>query len=92
MIDDETDPERRQQLESLLGEIAVANARVAYAEYQSLIASDRWKQGQTRLGGKAEGNVHLLGIEGRDGDETPSDQSRGVDRGRGGSLLRSFSR
>ncbi|RAI45655.1 bifunctional transaldolase/phosoglucose isomerase [Rhodoplanes roseus] len=37
------DPEERSRLEELLGEIAIANAKLAYRSYKALIAGDRWK-------------------------------------------------
>jgi transaldolase len=36
-------PEREQLLRSLLGKVAIANAKQAYRFYQNLIASPRWK-------------------------------------------------
>jgi transaldolase/glucose-6-phosphate isomerase len=43
MLDATTDPARRRKLKSLIGKVAIANARLAYARYKELIASDRWK-------------------------------------------------
>jgi transaldolase/glucose-6-phosphate isomerase len=36
------DRERRDQLERLRGQVAIANAKLAYVHYQELIASPRW--------------------------------------------------
>jgi transaldolase len=36
-------PEAVQKLEGLKGKVAIANAKVAYEEYQKIIQSDRWK-------------------------------------------------
>jgi transaldolase/glucose-6-phosphate isomerase len=41
-LDSEKDPERRAQLKSLLGQTAIANARLAYDFYRRLVASPRW--------------------------------------------------
>jgi transaldolase / glucose-6-phosphate isomerase len=38
-----SDPRERRQLSSLLGKVAIANARLAYQRYQSLFATQRWK-------------------------------------------------
>jgi transaldolase len=35
--------DRRAQLESLKGKVAIANAKIAYEEYEKIIASDRWQ-------------------------------------------------
>jgi transaldolase/glucose-6-phosphate isomerase len=37
------DPDRREKLKGLVGKIAIANAKVAYALYRDLVAQDRWK-------------------------------------------------
>ncbi len=42
-LDSERDPERRALLESLLGQIAIANARLAYDHFRKLIATPRWQ-------------------------------------------------
>ncbi len=42
-LDSTTDPERRKKLKSIVGKIAIANAKVAYAKYKELYAADRWK-------------------------------------------------
>src|SRR5437660_8385802 len=38
-----TDPQQQQLLQSLLGKIAIANAKQAYRSYQKMIATPRWK-------------------------------------------------
>jgi transaldolase/glucose-6-phosphate isomerase len=43
MLDGTTDPARRAKLKSLVGKVAIANARLAYARYQELYAAARWK-------------------------------------------------
>ncbi len=42
-IESERDPARRAQLESLLGKVAIANAKMAYQHYKALIASEEWQ-------------------------------------------------
>ena len=42
-LDATRDSERRAKLKSLLGKVAIANAKIAYADYQDLCASARWK-------------------------------------------------
>ena len=42
-LDATEDPARRTKLKSIIGKIAIANAKVAYAKYLELYASDRWK-------------------------------------------------
>ncbi|MBI1873652.1 MAG: bifunctional transaldolase/phosoglucose isomerase [Acidobacteria bacterium] len=42
MLDATRDDTQRARLKSLLGQVAIANARIAYAEYQKLIAERRW--------------------------------------------------
>lgn len=42
-LDVTQDGERRARLKSLLGNVAIANAKIAYAEYQKMIAGQRWK-------------------------------------------------
>ena len=39
----ETDPKRKELLTSLLGKIAIANARQAYRTYEKIVAGPRWK-------------------------------------------------
>ena len=39
----ETDPGKKELLTSLLGKIAIANARQAYRTYEKIIAGSRWK-------------------------------------------------
>ncbi len=41
-LDVTRDSERRAKLKSLLGKVAIANAKIAYADYQDLCASARW--------------------------------------------------
>jgi transaldolase/glucose-6-phosphate isomerase len=43
-LDETRDPERRSRLKSLLGGVAIANAKLAYARYTALCAGARWKQ------------------------------------------------
>ncbi|MEW6299250.1 MAG: bifunctional transaldolase/phosoglucose isomerase [Thermodesulfobacteriota bacterium] len=42
-LDATRDPDRREKLKGLVGKIAIANAKVAYALYRDLIAQGRWK-------------------------------------------------
>jgi len=42
-LDETRDSKRRAALKSLLGKVAIANAKVAYARYRELQASDRWE-------------------------------------------------
>ena len=42
-LDATRDSEHRAKLKSLLGKVAIANAKIAYADYQDLCASARWK-------------------------------------------------
>ncbi len=42
-LDASRNPERREKLKSLVGKIAIANAKIAYAQYQELYARGRWK-------------------------------------------------
>ena len=37
------DADKKQKLEAAKGKIAIANAKMAYQEYEKIIASDRWK-------------------------------------------------
>lgn len=43
MLDATTDPEKRKKLKSLVGKVAIANARLAYARYRDIHATDRWR-------------------------------------------------
>jgi transaldolase / glucose-6-phosphate isomerase len=43
MLKTETDARKKAQLESLLGKVAIANARRTYAKYQELFGGARWK-------------------------------------------------
>jgi len=38
-----TDAAKRSRIEKLIGQVAVANAKIAYASYQNLVATPRWK-------------------------------------------------
>ncbi len=38
-----TKPDERGQLQSLLGKVAIANAKLAYAQYQEIFSGSRWK-------------------------------------------------
>src|SRR6476646_9417870 len=42
-LNTETDPQKKQLLTSLLGKVAIANARQAYRTYEKIIAGERWK-------------------------------------------------
>jgi transaldolase/glucose-6-phosphate isomerase len=42
-LDETRDAERRAKLKSLVGRVAIANARVAYERFHSIYASERWK-------------------------------------------------
>lgn len=42
-LDATGDPERRANLKTLLGKVAIANAKIAYGRYKELYASDRWQ-------------------------------------------------
>ncbi|MGH9571783.1 MAG: bifunctional transaldolase/phosoglucose isomerase, partial [Candidatus Angelobacter sp.] len=39
----EADPQKQQLLRSLLGKVAIANAKEAYEKYDRMISSERWK-------------------------------------------------
>src|SRR5439155_20468600 len=39
-----TEPELRKKLKSLVGQVAIANARLAYARYRDLYATERWQK------------------------------------------------
>jgi transaldolase/glucose-6-phosphate isomerase len=43
MLDTTTDPARRKKLKGLVGKVAIANARLAYARYRELYAGERWQ-------------------------------------------------
>jgi transaldolase len=42
-LDGVTDINRQAKLEAVKGKVAIANAKIAYQEYQKIIQSDRWK-------------------------------------------------
>jgi transaldolase/glucose-6-phosphate isomerase len=42
-LDNTADPEKRKKLKSLVGKVAIANAKVAYAKYRELYNTARWK-------------------------------------------------
>ncbi len=75
------DADRKAQLESLKGKVAIANAKIAYEEYEKIIASDRWKtlaaagaQPQRLLwastGTKNPAYSDVMYVDGLVGDET----------------------
>lgn len=43
-MSDEVDGQLREQASHLLGQAAIANARLAYASFRALIASERWRR------------------------------------------------
>ncbi len=43
LLDTTKDPTAREKLKTLVGKVAIANAKVAYARYKELYNSDRWK-------------------------------------------------
>jgi transaldolase/glucose-6-phosphate isomerase len=43
LLDSTRDPVRRDRLKKLVGKIAIANAKVAYARYRELYGTERWK-------------------------------------------------
>lgn len=43
LLDKTTDPAARDKLKSLVGKVAIANAKLAYARYRELYATDRWR-------------------------------------------------
>ena len=43
-LETSADPDRRAQLQRLVSQTAIANARMAYVHYQELVASDRWQR------------------------------------------------
>jgi transaldolase len=43
MLNTEKDPDKREKLKKLVGKVAIANAKIAYAKYKEICASDRWK-------------------------------------------------
>jgi transaldolase/glucose-6-phosphate isomerase len=44
LLDTTQDAARRDKLKSLVGKIAIANAKIAYARYKELYAGDRWQK------------------------------------------------
>src|SRR4051812_32592164 len=44
MLDATTEPELRKKLKGLVGKVAIANARLAYARYRDLHATERWRK------------------------------------------------
>ncbi|MFO0879895.1 MAG: bifunctional transaldolase/phosoglucose isomerase [Gemmataceae bacterium] len=44
LLDESNDAERRRKLKPLIGKVAIANARLAYARYRALVASERWQK------------------------------------------------
>jgi transaldolase/glucose-6-phosphate isomerase len=42
-LDETRDSERRAKLKSLVGQVAIANAKIAYSRYRDLKAGERWK-------------------------------------------------
>jgi transaldolase len=75
------DADRKAQLESLKGKVAIANAKIAYEEYEKIIATDRWKalaaagaQPQRLLwastGTKNPAYSDVMYVDGLVGDET----------------------
>lgn len=44
LLDTTTDGERRKKLKALVGKVALANARLAYARYRDLHATERWQK------------------------------------------------
>src|SRR5262245_7160259 len=43
MLNSEKDPNKREKLKKLVGKVAIANAKIAYAKYREICATDRWK-------------------------------------------------
>jgi transaldolase/glucose-6-phosphate isomerase len=43
LLDTTTDSAKRDKLKSLVGKVAIANAKVAYASFKKIYATDRWK-------------------------------------------------
>jgi transaldolase / glucose-6-phosphate isomerase len=43
MLDSTSDSALRDKLKKLVGKVAIANAKIAYARYKDLYSSDRWK-------------------------------------------------
>ena len=43
-LDMTKDPEARAKLKSMVGKVAIANAKIAYALYKELYAAKRWKE------------------------------------------------
>ncbi|HKW77416.1 MAG TPA: bifunctional transaldolase/phosoglucose isomerase [Terriglobales bacterium] len=46
----ESDPQKQQLLRSLLGKVAIANAREAYEKYDKMVASSEWKALESKGG------------------------------------------
>lgn len=44
LLDSTTEGDRRKKLKSLVGKVAIANARLAYARYRDLHATERWRK------------------------------------------------
>jgi transaldolase/glucose-6-phosphate isomerase len=43
LLNTEKDPDKREKLKKLVGKVAIANAKIAYARYKELYATPRWK-------------------------------------------------
>ncbi len=43
LLDAATDPARRRKLKSVIGKVAIANAKLAYARYRELYAAEEWQ-------------------------------------------------
>lgn len=43
LLNTEKDPDKREKLKKLVGKVAIANAKIAYAKYREICASERWK-------------------------------------------------
>ncbi len=52
-LDSTQDREKRKQLKSLVGKVAIANAKVAYAHYQDYCAGEQW-QALAKMGAKPQ--------------------------------------
>ena len=44
MLDSTTDPDTRKKLKALVGQVAIANARLAYGRFRELLATERWQK------------------------------------------------
>lgn len=44
LLESTRDADKKAKIESLFGQVAIANAQVAYAKYEELYSSDRWKK------------------------------------------------